>query len=98
MWTHVDETKLAFFTRRGAAYSARCLIVVLQQQSDFAEQDRAGRGQPHMMAGAFQHIGAQPVFQLLNRPAQGRLRDVQTFGGARKAQLFSDSLKIAQMA
>ena len=50
-----------------------------------------------MMAGALQHLRAQRVFQLLDRPAQRRLRDMQTFRRAREAQLFRDGLKIAQM-
>ena len=38
------------------------------------------------------------MFQLLECAAQGGLRDVQTFGRAREAQLFRDGLKVAKMA
>jgi hypothetical protein len=50
------------------------------------------------MARAFEHVRAEPVFQLLDGATEGGLRDVETFGRAREARLLRDRLKIAKVA
>lgn len=51
-----------------------------------------------MVAGAFEDVGAQGVFELFDRAAQGGLGDAQAFGRPGEAQFFGDGLKVSEVA
>ena len=62
-----------------------------------AEINFAGIGQPHGSPGAVQQLRAQRFLEgMFNLLRQGRLRDVQRLGGARKTAVLRDREEIAE--
>jgi hypothetical protein len=43
-------------------------------------------------------LNADLILEILNLPAQGRLRDVERPGGAAEVQVLSDGDEVSQMA
>jgi hypothetical protein len=97
-WANVAQTKFSLFACGRAVDAPGCLIQVLQQHGNLAEQHGPGRCDANMMTRALEHFGTEGMFQLLDRAAQGRLGDVQAFRRPRETQFFRDGLKIAKLA
>src|SRR5450830_786742 len=57
-----------------------------------------GRGQSWLARRTFEQGRLQMVFQFLDLPAQGRLRDKQAFGGGTETAGFGDFNEVAQLA
>jgi len=58
-------------------------------------QGRAGRRQRHPLGAALQQLRPHAVLELLDRHRQGRLGDMQDFGGAAVAAEFGDGDELA---
>lgn len=72
------------------------LAQLFQQHVGMLIEKPPGFGQPQRSA-TLQQDHPQLIFQLLDLPAQRRLCDVQTFGGAGEVEGFPQHLEIAQM-
>ena len=71
-----------------AAVAARLGLGLVQRLEDpdgAGVKGLAGGRQAHLAGGALQKLGAEPPFELLDAPADGRGRDLQGLGGAGQA-------------
>ena len=95
---NVTEAKFPFLARGGAPDAAVEVIDLLQEVMDFAQQHGTGRGQPDAVACPFEEGRAHGTFKLLDRAAEGGLRDVQALGGTRETEFLGDGLEVAELA
>jgi hypothetical protein len=60
-----------------------------QQRLGLRQEDLAGLGEPAALRGAVQQPGAQLLFEVPDLPAQGRLGNAESFGGAAEVPIGS---------
>ncbi len=83
-------------THGGAGFFNR-FIRPLQNRLRFGQKDFSRRRQPHGLGAAFQKREADFIFEVVDLPAQGRLRDVQFRRGARDIFRFSHGDEVTKM-
>ena len=89
--TGVNE-RLAALTAAGTSIWLDQLSRGLLESGELArmvEQSQAG-GRPFQRPGAADHDRTEPLFQLTDMLADGRLRDVKRGGGAGEAAMFGE--------
>jgi NitT/TauT family transport system substrate-binding protein len=92
----VAEAKFAFFAGGGPADATKGFFELLEKLGGFAQENGAGGREAHVMTAAFEDGGAEFGFELLDGAAEGGLGDVQTFGGAGKAEFFGHGAEVLQ--
>jgi hypothetical protein len=96
--TYVAQTKLSFLPCGGAPDPPDRLIDPLKDQRRVPQEDGPSRSQADGSSSAIKQKGSKIVFQFLDGPAQSGLGDVEPTRRFGVAQLFGDSLKIAEVA
>ncbi len=74
------------------------LVDASEDTQGFIQKYLASPGQARAACRAFEQLHAKVLLQLLDRPRQRRLLDVQALGGAGEMQFLSDRDKAAKMA
>jgi len=90
------DAQPGLFARADAAGAVADLAQLFQQCTGMLVEEAPGLGQAQRSA-AFEQGHAEFVLELLDLPAQRRLGDVQTLGGAGEVEGFGEHLEISQM-
>jgi hypothetical protein len=69
----------------------------LQDDADFSQENAASFSEPHGFCIAVKKRDAKLILQILDLPAQRRLRHVKPQGRVRYVLLFGDSDEVSQM-
>lgn len=94
----IANAQAAFFPTAQALAQGFQAIGVGQQRFGFGQEGLAVAGQADALLAALEQGQAQPLFELGDLAAQGRLRDVQALGGAADVFFLGDHFEVAQLA
>lgn len=92
------QPQMAARQRRHVMDRPRAGVQILQRQARIAHPGLTGVGQLHPSAAAIEQRRSQRILQLFDLLRQGRLRDVQRFGGTGEIALFGHGQKITDMS
>ena len=71
---------------------------LVEHAAGLHEQGGAGHGERHAAVGPVEQADSELGLELADLLAHGRLRDVQTLGGAAEVQLLGDRDEVPQMS
>src|SRR4030095_5259463 len=77
---------------------SRKVIDLTEDLVGFADNSDSSFGQAHFPLGPVEQLDAELFFQLAYLLTQGRLADVETYGGAAEMQFFSHGDEVTQVA
>ena len=93
----VANVQLAIFTASQSTHPFHRFIGVFQQLADFLQEKFSFRRKRDAARAAAQKVHSDLILQVLDLPAQRRLRDSKSRGGLGEVQRFANRQKVSQV-